>query len=43
MAFLYLHQDEKIIVFASNCEAVNFLNAMLVTFDWNNMVNKAGR
>mmetsp|Transcript_27331 Transcript_27331/g.20468 ORF Transcript_27331/g.20468 Transcript_27331/m.20468 type:complete len:165 (+) Transcript_27331:703-1197(+) len=33
-AFLYAHQGEKVILFASNCELVNFLHSLLTTLDW---------
>lgn len=39
LAFLYAHQKEKVIVFVSNCELVNFLSSLLSKFDW----NKCGR
>ena len=35
LAFLYGHQNEKTIVFVSNCETVNFLQTVLLEFDWN--------
>ena len=35
MAFLYAHQHEKIIVFLSNCELVNFIFTLMNSFDWN--------
>lgn len=34
LSFLYLHQKEKVIVFVSNCEMANFLQAILLKFDW---------
>lgn len=36
LQFLYAHQKEKIIVFASNCELVNLLEAVCKKYDWNN-------
>ena len=39
LGFLYAHQHEKVIVFASNCELVNFLETIIKTYDW----NKCGR
>jgi ATP-dependent RNA helicase DDX31/DBP7 len=35
LAFLYGHQSEKVIVFASTCETVNFLQTVFQKFDWN--------
>lgn len=35
LSFLYSHQNQKIIVFASNCELVNFIEAVLLKYDWN--------
>lgn len=43
LMFLYAHQHLKVIVFASNCETVNFLHRMLSELDWKNCVNKRGR
>jgi ATP-dependent RNA helicase DDX31/DBP7 len=42
LMFLYAHQSEKIIVFASNCEAVNLIHKILKDLDWNYCVNKRG-
>ena len=41
--FLYTHQSEKVIVFASNCEVVNLIHKIAKTIDWNNVVNKRGQ
>jgi ATP-dependent RNA helicase DDX31/DBP7 len=41
--FLYAHQHVKVIVFASNCETVNFLYRILTELDWRNCINKRGR
>ena len=35
LAFLYLRQKEKVIVFVSNCEMANFVQALILKFDWN--------
>jgi len=35
LSFLYSHQSEKVIVFLSNCEHVNFVHEVLKNFDWN--------
>jgi len=41
--FLYAHQHLKVIVFASNCETVNFLHRIITELNWKNCVNKRGR
>jgi len=41
--FLYAHQHLKVILFASNCETVNFLYRMLSELDWRKCINKRGR
>lgn len=41
--FLYAHQSEKVIIFASNCEAVNLLHKIMKDLDWNYCVNKRGQ
>ena len=33
--FLYANQTQKIIVFCANCELVNFIEAVLLKYDWN--------
>lgn len=38
--FLFAHQGDKVIVFASNCELVNLLHKIMKELDWNNCVNK---
>jgi len=43
LMFLYAHQHVKVIVFASNCETVNFLYRILTELDWRNCINKRGR
>lgn len=43
LMFLYAHQHVKVIVFASNCETVNFLHKLLQELDWRNCVNRRGR
>ena len=43
LMFLYTHQSEKVIVFASNCEVVNLIHKVAKTIDWNNVVNKRGQ
>ena len=43
LMFLYAHQHLKVIVFASNCETVNFLHRMISELNWKNCVNKRGR
>ena len=35
LTFLYTHQDEKIIVFVSNCELANLIVNVINNFDWN--------
>ena len=42
LLFLFAHQKEKIIVFASNCELVNFLEAVLKKYDWNKCGRRVG-
>jgi hypothetical protein len=42
LMFLYSHQSEKIIIFASNCEVVNLLHKIVKDLDWNYCVNKRG-
>ena len=34
MAFLFQHQDEKIIVFLSTCETVNYFYQLILTLNW---------
>lgn len=41
--FLYAHQDQKVIIFASNCEVVNLLYKIFKELDWNQCVNKRGQ
>lgn len=43
LMFLYAHQHVKVIVFASNCETVNFLHKLMQDLDWRNCVNRRGR
>ena len=43
LIFLYCHQDQKVIVFASNCEVVNLLTQLAQELDWNKCINKRGR
>jgi ATP-dependent RNA helicase DDX31/DBP7 len=43
LMFLYAHQHLKVIVFASNCETVNFLYRIMTELDWRNCINKRGR
>ena len=42
LAFLYAHQDKKVIVFASNCETVNLLTLVCKSLDWDKCVNRRG-
>ena len=42
MAFLYAHQDKKVIVFASNCETVNLLTLIFKRLDWDRCINLKG-
>ena len=42
LAFLYAHQDKKVIVFASNCETVNLLTLICKQLDWDNCINRRG-
>jgi superfamily II DNA/RNA helicase len=41
--FLYSHQSDKVIIFASNCEVVNLIHKILKELDWNYCVNKRGQ
>lgn len=43
LMFLYSHQDQKVIIFASNCEVVNLLHKMMKELNWNLCVNKRGQ
>ena len=43
LVFLYCHQDQKVIVFANNCEVVNLLTQIVKELDWKKCVNKRGR
>ena len=40
LQFLYAHQDEKILVFTSNCESVNLIHKILKELDWNKLESK---
>ena len=42
LAFLYSHQDKKVIVFASTCETVNLLNQVCKSLDWDKCINRKG-
>jgi len=42
LMFLYSHQSEKVIIFASNCEVVNLVHKIMKELDWNYCVNKRG-
>lgn len=42
LAFLYSHQDKKVIVFASNCETVNLLTQICKSLDWDKCINRRG-
>lgn len=43
LMFLFVHQNLKVIVFASNCEVVNYLSKCLKEINWNKCVNKRGK
>ncbi len=43
LMFLYTHQQDKVIIFASNCEVVNLLHKIFKLLDWNYCVNKRGQ
>jgi superfamily II DNA/RNA helicase len=43
LMFLYAHQNDKVIVFASNCETVNLIYKICKEIDWNLCVNKRGQ
>jgi len=40
LAFLFANQESKVIVFASNCEIVNFIYDLLSTLDWQSVSDK---
>ena len=42
LAFLYAHQDQKVIVFASNCETVNLLTQICKSLNWDKCINRKG-
>ena len=42
LAFLYAHQDKKVIVFASTCETVNLLMLICKSLDWDYCINRRG-
>ena len=42
LAYLYSHQEQKVIVFASNCETVNLLTQICKSLDWDKCVNRRG-
>ena len=43
LIFLYTHQDQKVIVFGSNCETVNLLTQLVQELNWDKCINKRGR
>lgn len=42
LAFLYAHQDKKVIVFANTCETVNLLSQICKSLDWDKCINRRG-
>ena len=42
LEFLFAHQDEKVIVFVSNCETVNLLHHLIKIINWVKCVNRKG-
>ena len=42
LMFLYAHQGEKVIIFASNCETVNLIFKIMKELNWNLCVNRRG-
>ncbi len=40
LAFLFTHQKEKVIVFLSNCELVNFVYQLITNLDWQRFANR---
>ena len=42
LAFLYAHQDKKVIVFGSTCETINLLTQMCKSINWDTCINRRG-
>jgi len=41
LAFLYAHQEKKVILFVSNCELVNFLWTLLSHLNWDSLGSRS--